>query len=99
MDSLTGRPPAGDPNWSGDAPDPSSSSEPWRLYNIGNNRSVEVTKVVDLLERELGRKAVKELVDMQPGDVRGHRRSHARYWLYARDPYRGRHSTLRLLVP
>jgi hypothetical protein len=69
MERLLDRPPAGDPNWSGDAPDPSSSSVPWRLYNIGNNRSVEVAKVVDLLERELGRKAVKELVEMQPGDV------------------------------
>jgi len=69
MERLLDRPPGGDPNWSGDAPDPSSSSAPWRLYNIGNNRSVEVTKVVELLERALGRSAVKELVDMQPGDV------------------------------
>src|SRR6202035_2911398 len=69
MERLLDRPPAGDPNWSGDAPDPSSSSAPWRLYNIGNNRSVEIVKVVDLLERALGRSAVKELVDMQPGDV------------------------------
>src|SRR6202049_302506 len=66
---LLERPHGGDPNWSGDAPDPSSSSAPWRLYNIGNNRSVEVAEVVDLLESELGRKAVRELVDMQPGDV------------------------------
>ncbi len=69
MERLLDRPPAGDPNWSGDAPDPSSSSAPWRLYNIGNNRSVEVTRVVELLESALDRKAVKELVDMQPGDV------------------------------
>jgi UDP-glucuronate 4-epimerase len=69
MERLLERPPSGDPNWSGDAPDPSSSSAPWRLYNIGNNRAVEVTRVVDLLERELGRAAVKELVEMQPGDV------------------------------
>jgi UDP-glucuronate 4-epimerase len=69
MERLLGRPPGGDPNWSGDAPDPSSSSAPWRLYNIGNNRSIEVTDVVDLLERELGRKAIKELVEIQPGDV------------------------------
>jgi UDP-glucuronate 4-epimerase len=69
MERLIERPPTGDPNWSGDAPDPSTSSAPWRLYNIGNNRSVEVTRVVDLLERELGRKAVRELVEMQPGDV------------------------------
>jgi UDP-glucuronate 4-epimerase len=69
MERLIERPPAGDPSWSGDAPDPSSSSSPWRLYNIGNNRAVEVTKVVELIEQALGRKAVKELVDMQPGDV------------------------------
>jgi UDP-glucuronate 4-epimerase len=69
MERLIERPPAGDPGWSGDAPDPSSSASPWRLYNIGNNRSVEVTRVVDLIEQALGRKAVKELVDMQPGDV------------------------------
>jgi UDP-glucuronate 4-epimerase len=69
MERLLDRAPAGDPNWSSDAPDPSSSAAPWRLYNIGNNRSVEVVKVVDLLEIELGRTAVRDLVDMQPGDV------------------------------
>jgi UDP-glucuronate 4-epimerase len=69
MERLIDRPPGGDPSWSGDAPDPASSASPWRLYNIGNNRSVEITRVVDLLERALGRKAVTELVDMQPGDV------------------------------
>jgi UDP-glucuronate 4-epimerase len=69
MVRLLDRPPARDPSWSGDDPDPSSSSAPWRLYNIGNNRSVELMDVVDLLERALGRKANKELVEMQPGDV------------------------------
>jgi UDP-glucuronate 4-epimerase len=69
MVRLLDRPPARDPSWSGDDPDPSSSSAPWRLYNIGNNRSVELMDVVDLLERALGRKAIKELVEMQPGDV------------------------------
>jgi UDP-glucuronate 4-epimerase len=49
--------------------DPSTSSAPWRIYNIGNNRSVEVPRVVTLLEQELGRKAKIELVPMQPGDV------------------------------
>ena len=51
-------------NW-----DPSTSTAPWRIYNIGNNRSVEVPQVVALLEQELGRKARLELVPMQPGDV------------------------------
>jgi len=49
--------------------DPASSTAPWRIYNIGNNRSVEVVRVVELLEQEFGRKARTELVAMQPGDV------------------------------
>jgi UDP-glucuronate 4-epimerase len=69
MERLLDRPPTGDPGWSGDAPDPSSSSAPWRIYNIGNNRAIEVLKLVELLEQELGRTAVRELVAMQPGDV------------------------------
>src|SRR6516165_6985791 len=66
---LIDRPPRGDPSWSGEAPDPSSSSAPWRIYNIGNNRSVEVTAVVDLIESALGRRAIRELTAIQPGDV------------------------------
>jgi UDP-glucuronate 4-epimerase len=49
--------------------DPSTSTAPWRIYNIGNNRTVEVPQVVTLLEHELGRKAKIELLPMQPGDV------------------------------
>jgi UDP-glucuronate 4-epimerase len=49
--------------------DPSTSSAPWRIYNIGNRRSVEITRVVAILEQELGRKAKFELVPIQPGDV------------------------------
>jgi UDP-glucuronate 4-epimerase len=63
------RPPDPNPSWSGERPDPSSSNAPWRIYNIGNSTSVEVSKVVGLLEAELGRKAIRELVAMQPGDV------------------------------
>ncbi|HUI12242.1 MAG TPA: NAD-dependent epimerase [Xanthobacteraceae bacterium] len=55
-------PPAG-------ALDPASSTAPWRIYNIGNNRTVEISRVVELLEQELGQKAKIELVAMQPGDV------------------------------
>jgi UDP-glucuronate 4-epimerase len=61
--------PSADPSWSGEAPDPASSAAPWRLYNIGNNEAVDVSHVVDLLEAELGREAVRELVPIQPGDV------------------------------
>ncbi len=49
--------------------DPSTSNAPWRIYNIGNNRTVEVPRVVALLEQELELKAKIELMPMQPGDV------------------------------
>ena len=45
---LADRVPTPDPAWSGDAPDPGSSLAPWRIYNIGNNRTVEVSRVVEL---------------------------------------------------
>jgi len=61
--------PMPNPSWSGAEPDPGTSSAPWRIYNIGNNRTVEVARVVTLLEAELGRTAIKEMAPMQPGDV------------------------------
>jgi UDP-glucuronate 4-epimerase len=66
---LIDRVPEPNPAWSGDAPDPATSSAPWRIYNIGNNRTVEVSHVVALLEQEFGRKAITEMAPMQPGDV------------------------------
>jgi len=66
---LADRVPTPDPAWSGDAPDPGSSLAPWRIYNIGNNRTVEVSRVVELLEKEFGRPAIREMAPMQPGDV------------------------------
>jgi UDP-glucuronate 4-epimerase len=66
---LMEKPAQGDPNWSGTAPDPATSRAPWRVYNIGNNNPVEVTEVVRQIEDALGRKAARELLPMQPGDV------------------------------
>ena len=66
---VSDRPAAPDPAWSGDAPDPSSSRAPWRVYNIGNHTPVELMVLIELLERELGRDAVKNFLPMQPGDV------------------------------
>jgi len=66
---LIERPPAGNPDWSGDKPDPATSSAPWRVYNIGNNHPVELMDVVSLIEQNLGRKAKMEMLPMQPGDV------------------------------
>lgn len=69
VERLIARAPAKSPPPINGLLDPGSSTAPWRVYNIGNNRTVEVAHVVDLLEQELGRKAKIELVAMQPGDV------------------------------
>jgi UDP-glucuronate 4-epimerase len=61
--------PQPDPSWNGDAPDPSFSKAPYRLYNIGNNRPVELMRYIELLEQCLGRKAEKNLLPLQVGDV------------------------------
>jgi UDP-glucuronate 4-epimerase len=61
--------PQGNPEWSGDKPDPATSAAPWKIYNIGNNRPEELMHVVSLLEKEFGRTAIKEMLPMQPGDV------------------------------
>ena len=66
---LVDRPPAPNASWSGNAPDASSSNAPWRIYNIGNNTPVELLEVVRLLEQAIGKKAERELLPMQPGDV------------------------------
>ena len=66
---LVPRPPAPNPAWSGTAPDPATSLAPWHVYNIGNNRPVEVTEVVRLIEEAIGKPAVREMLPMQPGDV------------------------------
>jgi UDP-glucuronate 4-epimerase len=60
----------GNAAWSGDDPDPASSRAPWRVYNIGNHTPVDLLEVVRLLETALGRKAIRDLMPMQPGDVR-----------------------------
>jgi len=66
---LVDRIPTANPYWSSMAPDPASSSAPWLIYNIGNNRTVEVAHVLKLLESELGKIAIREMAEMQPGDV------------------------------
>ncbi len=58
-----------DKNWSGDAPNPATSNAPYRLYNIGNNSPEDLTKLIDLLEKETGVKAKIDMQPMQPGDV------------------------------
>ena len=62
---------AAEPNtdWNSDSPDPGTSAAPYRLYNIGNQQPVQLMKYIELLEQKLGRKAEKNLLPLQPGDV------------------------------
>jgi UDP-glucuronate 4-epimerase len=60
---------APNPDWSSDAPDPATSRAPYRLYNIGSHRPVELMRYIEVLEDCLGRKAIKNLLPMQAGDV------------------------------
>ena len=57
------------PAWLSDAPDAATSKAPYRLYNIGSNRPVELLRYIEVLEQCLGRVAIKNLLPMQPGDV------------------------------
>ena len=66
---LIDKVPEPDPDWCGDDPDSATSYAPYRLYNIGNNNPVELTKFINVLENCLGKKAKKNLLPMQPGDV------------------------------
>ena len=61
--------PVPDPQWSSDRPNPNSSMAPFRLYNVGNERPVELVEVIALLEEALGKKAERNLLPLQPGDV------------------------------
>ena len=56
-------------NWDSANPDPGTSLAPWRVYNIGNNNPVELMSYIDALEKALGKKAIKNLLPLQPGDV------------------------------
>jgi UDP-glucuronate 4-epimerase len=66
---VTDRIPAANPDWNGNTPDPGTSYAPYRLYNIGSNRPVELIHFIETLERSLGRTAVKNLLPLQAGDV------------------------------
>ncbi|MBD1905416.1 NAD-dependent epimerase [Funiculus sociatus GB2-A5] len=61
--------PSPNPDWSGYDPDPGISAAPYKIYNIGNNKPVELGYFIEVLEDCLGTKAVKKLLPMQPGDV------------------------------
>ena len=66
---VTDKIPEPDTDWNSDNPDPATSYAPYRIYNIGNNNPVELMKFIEVLEGCLGKKAEKNLLPMQPGDV------------------------------
>ncbi|PLX98517.1 MAG: capsular biosynthesis protein CpsI [Desulfuromonas sp.] len=57
------------PDWTGADPDPGTSAAPYKIYNIGNNNPVELMKLIEVLEDALGKKAEKNFMPIQPGDV------------------------------
>jgi len=61
--------PEPDLGWDSDDPDPATGRCPYRIYNIGNNRKVDLMRYIEVLEECLGRKAEKNFLPMQPGDV------------------------------
>ena len=61
--------PSANPKWDSNHPDNASSASPYRLYNIGNNQPVELMCYIEVLEKCLGKKAERNLLPIQPGDV------------------------------
>lgn len=55
--------------WNPEKPDPSTSTAPFRIYNIGNSRPVDLIEYIEAIENSLGVKAIKEYLPLQPGDV------------------------------
>jgi UDP-glucuronate 4-epimerase len=63
------RVPAGDHTYDPLEPTPATSSAPYRVYNIGNHQPVELARYIEVIEDCLGRKAIRNLLPLQPGDV------------------------------
>ncbi len=66
---VLNNPPKGNPDWSGEIPDPASSQSPYRVFNIGANKSVKLLDFIREIERATGKKAIMNLLPIQPGDV------------------------------
>ncbi|MCP4310892.1 MAG: NAD-dependent epimerase [Bacteroidetes bacterium] len=69
IERMVPKPPRAGEDWDPLHPDPSSSSAPYRIYNIGNNNPVKLTHFIETIEKSLGKKAEKEMMPIQPGDV------------------------------
>lgn len=62
-------PPTSDSNWSGKNPNPGSSIAPYKVYNIGNSSPVKLLDFIEAIENAIGRKALKNFLPLQAGDV------------------------------
>lgn len=69
MMRVMDRPATPNETWSGMTPDPATSRAPYRIYNIGNHQPTELSYFIEVLEKALGRTAIKNSMDIQPGDV------------------------------
>ncbi len=69
IEKMIPNPPKPHPGWDPEHPDPSASTAPYRLYNIGRNQPVRLTDFIRAIEKALGRKATMKMMPMQPGDV------------------------------
>ena len=56
--------------WNSKNPDPSTSNAPFGIFNIGNGKSIKLSKYIDCIEKELGKKAKKQFLNLQPGDIK-----------------------------
>lgn len=66
---IMSKPPVCDPSWKDSRPDPASSAAPFRVFNIGRGKPVELLRFVEIIEKELGKEALKNFIPIQPGDV------------------------------
>lgn len=66
---VLNRAPKSNASWETESPNPANSKAPYRIYNIGNNSPIRLMSFIEAIEKELGKKAKKELLPMQPGDV------------------------------
>lgn len=66
---VANRVPQPNPDWQGEKPDPGTSYTKYKIYNIGNNQPVELMAFIEAIEEALGKSAIKEFLDLQPGDV------------------------------
>jgi UDP-glucuronate 4-epimerase len=66
---LMPKPAGADKNWNGLKPDPSISFAPYKLFNVGNSSTIELIRYIEIIEEKLGRKAIKNFLPMQEGDV------------------------------